>query len=88
MKDLISIVIPTYNEQGRIGPTLDQLHKYASKEKLNIEVLVVDARSPDDTIKEVNAHSKVFNKIRVIDATRNLVSKAKYILNYTIETKK
>ena len=67
MKDLISIVIPTYNEQGRIGPTLDQLHKYASKEKLNIEVLVVDASSPDDTIKEVNAHSKVFNKIKVID---------------------
>ena len=47
----LSIVIPTYNEAGRIGKTLDELADYLKKEKIDAEVIVTDASSPDGTAK-------------------------------------
>lgn len=68
MKPELSIVIPTYNEAGRIESTLDQLSEYLSKEKLNAEVLVVDAQSPDGTSKIVESYAKKFKHFRLVDA--------------------
>jgi glycosyltransferase involved in cell wall biosynthesis len=68
MKFELSIVIPTYNEEGRIGDTLDKLSKYLNKEKINAEVLVVDAGSPDKTVDVVKKHSKTFDRLRIINA--------------------
>lgn len=52
----ISIIIPVYNEEDRIGPCLDSLAGY-----LNLEILVVDGGSSDQTIREIKrrGHSPV-----------------------------
>ena len=64
----LSIVIPTYNEAGRIGRTLDDLSEYIKKEKIDAEVIVADASSPDGTGKIVEKHKKYFDDLVVLDA--------------------
>jgi dolichyl-phosphate beta-glucosyltransferase len=64
----LSIIIPTYNEAERIGSTLDELSKYLKKEKIDAEVIVADASSPDGTAKVVKKHSKDFKSLSVYDA--------------------
>ena len=63
----LSIIIPTYNEATRIGGSLDELSAYLKKHKIDAEVLVVDASSPDGTSKEVKKHAKDFKKLELID---------------------
>lgn len=64
----LSIVIPTYNEAGRIGKTLDDLSDYLKKEKIDAEVIVADASSPDGTGKIVEKHKKYFDDLVILDA--------------------
>jgi len=47
----ISIIIPTYNEEGRIVKLLDYLQQHAGTE--NYEIIVVDGQSTDHTAKKV-----------------------------------
>ena len=68
MKPELSIVIPTYNEAGRIESTLTQLSKYLKEEKINAEVLVVDAQSPDGTAKLIEKYKNQFSNLRILDA--------------------
>lgn len=68
MKPDVSIIIPTYNEAGRIGSTLEQLAKFLKAEKIKAEVLVVDAKSPDGTASEVLKYKKDFDSLSLIDA--------------------
>jgi glycosyltransferase involved in cell wall biosynthesis len=49
----ISIVIPTYNEKKRIGKTLNELSDYIKNEKLDAEVLIIDAGSSTAAAREV-----------------------------------
>jgi dolichyl-phosphate beta-glucosyltransferase len=61
----LSIVIPAYREEKRIGKTLDQLALYintsAYLQKINVEVIVVSADSADKTHKIVTEKSKDFS---------------------------
>lgn len=45
----LSVVIPAYNEAGRIGKTLRYIHAYLEKQTYSYEIIVVDAASADDT---------------------------------------
>ncbi len=67
MSTFLSIVIPTYNEAGRIGTTLDKLSKYLDHSKINAQVLIIDAGSPDGTVDEVKSRSSLFKDLEVID---------------------
>ncbi len=67
MSTFLSIVIPTYNEAGRIGATLDKLSKYLDHSKINAQVLIIDAGSPDGTVDEVKSRSSLFNDLEVIN---------------------
>ena len=49
----ISIVIPAYNEAGRIGSTLTTILDYLAAGGLDGEILVVDDGSTDDTVAVV-----------------------------------
>ncbi len=62
----LSIIIPTYNEAQRIGATLQGLSEYLNKQKINAEVLVLDADSPDKTDVEVIKYTNKFSSLRVI----------------------
>ena len=45
----VSLIIPAYNEEGRIGPGLKAIVEYAAATQLSLEVIVVDDGSTDDT---------------------------------------
>lgn len=64
----LSVIIPTYNEAGRIGGTLDSLAEYLKKEKINAEVIVADASSPDGTAKVAMEYKNKFKSLKVYDA--------------------
>jgi dolichyl-phosphate beta-glucosyltransferase len=45
----LSIIVPAYNEEHRLPPTLERLHAFLSAQPLRYEILVVDDGSKDDT---------------------------------------
>ncbi|MCI5122138.1 MAG: glycosyltransferase, partial [Candidatus Electrothrix sp. AUS4] len=49
----ISIIIPTLNEEQRIGLCLDRLLQQVKKQDSRIEIIVVDGGSTDRTAQEV-----------------------------------
>jgi dolichyl-phosphate beta-glucosyltransferase len=66
----LSIVIPAYSEEKRIGQTLDKLAKYLNTEKMfkgkNVEVIVVSADSRDRTHAIVISKTKSFKKLTLL----------------------
>jgi dolichyl-phosphate beta-glucosyltransferase len=50
----LSIIIPAYNEELRIGVTLEEIRSFITTSNLSVEVIVVDDGSTDQTIKVVN----------------------------------
>lgn len=51
----LSIVIPTLDEGGRIGPAIDALHGEA--DGLDLEIVVADGGSADSTLEEARARA-------------------------------
>lgn len=66
---LISVIIPTFNEQTRIGQTLDEICSFLKQEKFNYEIIVVNDGSSDQTIKVVL--EKNDPRIRLINLPKN-----------------
>src|SRR6185312_6716543 len=65
----LSIIIPAYQEAGRIERSLDALANYLkSHDGHQTEVLVVIADSPDGTVKLAAAKSDQFEHFRIIEA--------------------
>jgi len=56
----LSVVIPAYNEEQRLGPSLVRIAEYLDRETIDAEVLVVDDGSSDGTAalaeKELTGH--------------------------------
>ncbi|MCW5961412.1 MAG: glycosyltransferase family 2 protein [Pyrinomonadaceae bacterium] len=49
MNPSLSIIIPAYEEQGRLGTSVLKILSYIQKEKLNAELIIVDDGSKDKT---------------------------------------
>jgi dolichyl-phosphate beta-glucosyltransferase len=62
----LSIVIPAYNEELRIAPTLEALHGFLCRLALRTEILVVDDGSRDGTIAVVEALMPRIPGLRVV----------------------
>jgi len=55
----ISIIIPAYNEEKRILPTLEKVYNYFSRvQNMDFEIIVVDDGSKDNTEKVVRNFAK------------------------------
>lgn len=54
----LSVVIPAYNEERRIGKTLQDIDNYLEKQTYEYEILVVDNGSHDKTVEVVNNLSR------------------------------
>ena len=54
----LSVVIPAFNEEARIGPTLDALVDYLEAQPYSREIVVVDDGSTDDTVSIVERREK------------------------------
>lgn len=67
----ISIVIPAYNEEKRIGKTLETYEKFfmnlKNKKKLDFEIIVVINNTKDRTKEIVIDFSKKYSEIKYLD---------------------
>lgn len=68
----LSIVVPAYREEQRIGETLQSIDRYLEHRKMVAEVLVVVDGSPDDTAGVVRNYALRMPYIRVIEHTTNM----------------
>lgn len=66
MGQLVSIIIPTYNEQGFIGRCLDSLlaNDYPAED---VEILVLDGRSEDSTPQIIAEYTQRHPRIKAIE---------------------
>lgn len=87
----LSIIIPAYNEQYRIIPTLEKVIYYIEKNNIYAEVIVVDDGSDDRTFTLIETFSKSHDCIRTLHNCQNegkgasvrqgvLAAKGEYIL--------
>jgi len=67
MNDMISIVIPAYNEEKniRLG-TLDKVSRYLENQTYSWEVILVDDGSSDETATLLKEYARANNNFRVI----------------------
>jgi glycosyltransferase involved in cell wall biosynthesis len=65
MSLVLSIVIPAYNEEKRIGKSLDSLLEYLSSAPYSTEVIVVDDGSKDGTARCVTDRTDAFGRAGV-----------------------
>jgi dolichyl-phosphate beta-glucosyltransferase len=69
----LSIVIPAYNEERRIGPTLDKIRRFLRTANIRGEVIVVNDGSTDGTSAAIRNRLRAFNA----DVTLQLLDNAR-----------
>jgi len=69
---VLSVVIPAYNEEKRIGRTLIEVLNFLSKQKYSSEVIVVDDGSADQTSEVVGRISSGKVPLRLIKLDKNM----------------
>ena len=63
---MISIVIPAYNEEARVGGTLDAMLVWLDAQREDYEIIVADDGSRDSTIAVVEERSKRNPRVRAL----------------------
>ena len=67
----LSIVIPAYNEESRLGSTLDTVFAWVDVEPFGVEVIVVDDGSTDATVALVESRASSESRLRVVSNGSN-----------------
>ena len=62
----LSVVIPAYNEEARIPPTLEQVVGYLSGQSYEWEIVVADDGSTDSTAQAVGKGAGVDSRVRLL----------------------
>ncbi len=71
----LSIIIPAYNEEKRIGPTLSKIYGFLKTKNYEYEVILVDDGSNDKTI--LGARDSELAKINKLKIVKNGMNKGK-----------
>lgn len=66
-----SVVIPAYNEEWRLPPTLIDIIDYFDERKVTYEIIVVDDGSSDQTVAVVDKFVKIRTQVKLIRLPRN-----------------
>jgi len=66
-----SIIIPAYNESGRLRPTLDEVLRFSRERNWDIEIVVVDDGSRDDTTAIVHEYEKLHPQVALLENPEN-----------------
>lgn len=67
----ISIVIPAYNEEEKIGKTLEEILKYLKNRDYSYELIVIDDGSIDNTLSIVKGFIRKNKNIRLLRNSKN-----------------
>lgn len=67
----LSIVIPAYNEERRLPPTLIDAIDFFDRKSISYEVIVIDDGSTDATAEVVRKFERVRSQVRLIQLPRN-----------------
>ncbi len=81
MNPTFSIVIPAYNEEDRIGSTLERIIRYLGSRDVPFELLIVDDGSTDGTSEIVHSLARQENLPGPIQIHRNETNRGK---GYTV----
>jgi glycosyltransferase involved in cell wall biosynthesis len=71
MQDKISIVIPVYNSETIVSKTVDEILKETKKENLNIEILLINDGSPDNSWNIIKNLAKEIQEVKSINLIKN-----------------
>lgn len=66
----LSVIIPAYNEEKRIGQTIAAISDYLSRQSYDYEIIVVNNRSKDKTAEIVAESQKTNPKLKLVDELR------------------
>ena len=67
----VSIVIPAYNEEDRIGSTLEKTIAYLEAQSYEGEIIVVSDGSTDGTVERVKECQGEFERLRIVEYSPN-----------------
>lgn len=67
----LSIVIPAYNEEKRLGQTIPKVVAYAQRRRGRFEIIVVDDGSQDGTSRTTQELAARYPTVRLITLSRN-----------------
>lgn len=68
----ISIAIPTFNEEKNIGPMIEECIDFFGDNEDILELLIVNDKSTDDSLKISNSLAEKYSSVRVIDNNENI----------------
>jgi len=71
MQKRVSIIVPAYNEERRIGGFLEELLKFAKTQLDNYEIIIVDDGSVDNTLNVVKNIVKKDRSVRIVSYKPN-----------------
>src|SRR3989344_6977516 len=66
---LVSVIIPSFNRQNSIAKAIESALSQSYK---NLEIIIIDNRSVDGTLKILAEYSKKDSRIKVIENEQNL----------------
>lgn len=69
----LSIIMPIYNTEPWLARCLDSLTGQTLKD--NFEIIYIDDKSPDNSLKLLREHKKKDNRIRVVVREKTAVSR-------------
>lgn len=68
VKDLVSIIVPTYNHEAFIDETIQSIINQTYK---NIEILICDDCSTDNTVDKIKKWSNQDSRVRLLESPQN-----------------
>lgn len=63
----LSVIIPAYNEEKRIGPTLESVNEYLKRQDYSYEIIIVANNCTDKTDEVVREYQKKIKNLKLID---------------------
>ncbi|MFQ5855595.1 MAG: dolichyl-phosphate beta-glucosyltransferase [Anaerolineae bacterium] len=63
----LTVVIPAYNEAGRLPATLDRIFHYLNQQEYSAQVIVVDDGSTDGTAAAARRYDEKHHRVEVIE---------------------
>jgi dolichyl-phosphate beta-glucosyltransferase len=67
----VSVVVPAYNEERRLPPTLIDMIDFFDRQPLSYEIIVVDDGSSDSTSEVVRKFERVRQQVKLIQLPKN-----------------